>query len=136
MFIMTEENLKKIQGKSNKEWGVMAEIIAREWLLTHGYVIRETNWRAGKTIEIDIIAELPGTIVFVEVKARRGNVQTPLDAIDEKKMRKMAKGADIYLTSLKLNYRYRMDVITVTGTPENYRIDHIPDAFLPPLGRK
>lgn len=112
----------------------MAETLAFEWLLTHGYTVRDHNWRAGKTIEIDLIAELPGKIIFVEVKARRGDYQGPLDAIDDKKIRKMVKGADIYLRNLKLLYSYRFDVITVTGSPESYEIKHYEDAFLPPLG--
>ncbi|MDE5808545.1 MAG: YraN family protein, partial [Muribaculaceae bacterium] len=109
----------------------MAEKIAAEWLLSHGYVIRNCNWRIGHTVEIDIIAELPGTIVFVEVKARKGDVINPIDAIDEKKIRKIVRGANIYLQALEKLFKYRFDIITVTGTPDNYTLDHFPDAFYP-----
>lgn len=126
---------KKQQGKENREWGAEAEKIAAEWLLTHGYVVRHQNWRMKNTIEIDIIAELAETIVFIEVKARKGNVLDPLDAIDERKMKKLVKGANIYLQGLDRLFKYRFDIITVTGTPQNYTLDHFPDAFYPPLGR-
>ena len=68
---------KKKQGAANREWGKMAEDIAAEYLLTNGYIIRERNWRIGNRIEIDIIAEKDGIIVFVEVKAREGDFQSP-----------------------------------------------------------
>ena len=121
------------QGKDNQLWGAAAENIAAEWLLTNGYVIRERNWRAGKSIEIDIIAELSNTMVFVEVKARKGDMVEPLDAIDERKIKKIVKGADIYLNALEHLFYYRFDIITITGTAENYTLDHFPDAFYPPF---
>lgn len=127
---------KRQQGKENKEWGAEAERIAREWLMTHGYVIREKNWRVKNTIEIDIIAELPGVIVFVEVKARTGKHTDALDAIDEKKIRKMVRAANIYLQDLDRLFQYRFDIFTVTGSPEDYETEHYPDAFYPPLGCK
>ncbi|MDE5789630.1 MAG: YraN family protein [Muribaculaceae bacterium] len=126
---------KKQQGKSNREWGAEAEKIAADWLLTQGYVIRHQNWRIKNTIEIDIIAELPGTIVFVEVKARKGDIISPIDAIDEKKIRKIVRGANVYLQNLDQLFKYRFDIITITGTPENHTLEHFPDAFYPPFGR-
>lgn len=126
---------KKQQGKSNREWGAEAERIAADWLLAQGYVIRHVNWRIKNTIEIDIIAELPGTIVFVEVKARKGDMTSPIDAIDEKKIKKIVRGADVYLRNLEKLFKYRFDIITITGTSANYTLDHFPDAFYPPFGR-
>lgn len=54
------------------EWGVECERLAMEHLVREGYAIREMRWSPGAgKYEIDIIAELPGVIVFVEVKGRR-----------------------------------------------------------------
>lgn len=128
------ENKKR--GRLNKEWGEHAEQIALEYLFSEGYAVRERRWRAGNTIEIDIIAQTGMWIVFVEVKARKGDYQDPVDAVDEKKRSKMVKAADIYLSNLKENYQYRFDIITLTGTPESYNICHIQDAFMPPLNGK
>lgn len=127
---------KKAQGAFNCEWGKMAENIAAEYLLTNGYIIRERNWRIGNRIEIDLIAEKDGYIIFVEVKARRGNIVLAEDAIDEKKIRKLVSGGNAYLRSLPHLYKYRLDIITVTGNAENYTIKHLPDALLPPLTTK
>lgn len=124
---------KREQGKANREWGKQAEQIAADYLLTNGYVIRERNWRVGNRIEIDIIAEIDGMIVFVEVKARKGDYQSPDDAVDTPKRMKLVRGGDMYLRSLPHMFPYRLDIITVTGTPESYEINHMPDAFLPPL---
>lgn len=124
---------KRAQGAANREWGKLAEQIAADYLITHGYIIRERNWRIGNRIEIDIIAETCGTIVFVEVKARKGNFQTAEDAVDTPKRQKMIRGGDIYLRNLPHMFPYRLDVITVTGTPDNYEVTHMPDAFLPPM---
>ena len=123
-------------GNKNREWGAKAERIAADWLLTHGYTIREQNFRIGNRIEIDIIAEINGTIVFVEVKARSGKMEDPADAVDKAKMRKMIQGAGIYLKNMDHIMPFRLDVITLTGNETDYRIEHFPDAFLPPLNMK
>lgn len=124
---------KQKQGISNREWGKEAEQIAADYLTVQGYVIRERNWRIGNHIEIDIIAEIDRTIVFVEVKARKGDYQMAHEAIDNAKRKKMVRGGDIYLRSLEYMHPFRLDVITVTGTPDKYEICHLPDAFLPDL---
>lgn len=118
----------------NKDWGKEAERIAAEWLMTEGYTIREMNWKpAHSHLEIDIIAEYDATLVFIEVKARGEDGQDPADAVDEKKMRRIARAADSYIRAQPLEYEYRFDIITIEGNATNYQLDHLPDAFLPPL---
>ncbi len=124
---------KKKQGAANREWGKLAEQIAADYLLGHGYIIRERNWRVGNKIEIDIIAEKDSTIIFVEVKARKGEFESADEAVDTPKRNKMIKGGDIYMRSLPHLFPYRLDIITVTGTPDSHEIKHIEDAFLPSL---
>ena len=124
---------KKKQGAANREWGMQAEQIAADYLLAHGYIIRERNWRVSNKIEIDIIAEKDGTIVFVEVKARKGEFEAADEAVDTPKRNKMIKGGDIYMRSLPHLFPYRLDIIAVTGTPDSHEIKHLPDAVLPPL---
>ncbi len=125
----------------NQVWGKEAERIAAEWLMAEGYTIRDTNWKPPHThLEVDIIAERDATLIFVEVKARDAEGQDPIEAVDEKKMRRLARAADIYLRSQPLDYEYRFDIITLEGNASDYKLDHLPDAFLPPLhggsGRK
>ena len=124
---------KKQQGLSNREWGEEAEKIATDWLLTHGYVIVRRHYRVGGNIEIDIIAELPGTFIFIEVKARRKSRVAALEAIDKKKMMRMVRGANAFMHGHTALMKYRFDIITVIGTKDDYTVENIPDAFLPPL---
>lgn len=123
----------KLRGKTNREWGYEAESIAAEYLIGEGYTIRDRNWKSGN-IEIDIIAQKERVIAFVEVKARVGNFSDPLDTVDSKRRTKLIRGADIYLQRLDPLYFFRFDIITVSGTKEDYIVEHIPDAFMPPVG--
>ena len=81
------------------DFGKFAEEKATEFYIARGYAIRERNWRF-KRIEIDLIAQIGDTVVFVEVKARSGRDTDPLDAVTPDKIRRMVRGADIYLKSL------------------------------------
>lgn len=123
----------KEKGEDKDGWGVQAEDIAAGYLMKNGYVVRERNWRVGNTLEIDIIAEKGLEMVFVEVKARNGEWEDPADAIDDKKIRKICNGADIYLRNLPHTYDYRFDIITLTGNTSDYQLEHYEDAFMPPL---
>ncbi len=116
----------------NLEFGKFAEQVAVDFYISQGYAVRERNWRLNK-IEIDIIAQTGNTIVFVEVKARSGRDEDPVDAVTREKMRFMAKGADHYLRNMKGRYEYRFDIFTLTGNMRSYKTEHYPDAFLSPL---
>lgn len=118
----------------NLEFGKFAEEKGAEFYITNGYAIRERNWRKGR-IEIDIIAQKNNIIVFVEVKARSGSDETPLDAVTLDKMKSMARGADAYLKSITGDYEYRYDIFTLTGDFENFTIGVYEDAFVSPLLR-
>lgn len=111
------------------KWG---EDIACEALIAEGATIRERNWRMGH-LEIDIVAQTDNSIVFAEVKTRSDHDDDPLEAITRAKMLAMVKAADTYLRTHELPHYPRFDVFAITGTPDDYRIEHIPDAFYPPL---
>lgn len=121
--------------KERKERGAEAEQRAMEHLLTEGYTIRERNWRPRNShLEVDIIAQTGRTLVFAEVKARGDADFDPADAVDGRKMRRLARAAAIYLAQQpEDDLEYRFDVITVRGCGAEAVLDHIPDAFLPPL---
>lgn len=121
---------KQKQGNDNRDWGYEAESIAAEYFLREGYVIRERNWRMGR-LEVDLILETDRTIVFVEVKARKGDNQDPADAVDRKKRMRIVNAADVYLRSMSVLYQYRFDIVTITGDRDKYTLRHYPDAYLP-----
>lgn len=119
---------------ASAEWGREAENIAAEHLLVRGFTVRERNWRPKNShLEVDIIAQLGDTIVFVEVKARTSADTDPADAVDGRKIRRLVRAADIYLAMQPHEFYWRFDIITVTGCGESFVLDHIEDAFLPPL---
>lgn len=120
--------------KEAHEWGKIAEKIVAEWMIAKGYTIRERNWRPQTSrSEIDIIAQKDDTIVFTEVKARTDKELDPADAITPDKIRMVVRGANAYLNKENFDYYYRFDVATVSGTPDDYVLDYLKDAFLPPL---
>ena len=117
-----------------KEWGRQAENIVCEHLISKGYTVRERNWRPKTSkSEIDIIAQKGDVIVFVEVKARTDKDMDPTDAINAEKVKNLVRGANSYLMAQERDYFYRFDVAAVNGNEEDYSLDYLEDAFLPPL---
>lgn len=114
-------------------FGSEGEQLAQEFLMKQGMIIRETNWRLGH-YEIDIIAETPGRLHIVEVKSRRSNEDyDPMLSITKKKIRNLVAAANGYLNFIKLSIDVQFDLLFIIGTPGNYSIEYIPDAFFPPL---
>ncbi len=111
------------------KWG---ENVACEKLIREGYAIVERNWRTNH-LEVDIIATKGKRIVFAEVKTRVDMGSDPLEAIDKRKISHMAKAANVYIRSHNIIHEPQFDVFGIAGTPDNYKIEHIADAFLPPL---
>lgn len=117
-----------------KEWGRQAENIVCEYLISKGYTVRERNWRPKTShSEIDIIAQIGETLVFVEVKARSDKEADPTDALNKEKIRNLVRGANSYLLAQEFSFYYRFDVAAVNGNADNYVLDYLEDAFLPPL---
>lgn len=120
--------------KDADNFGKFAEAKSKEYLEREGYVVREINWRPiSMSCEIDLIAQKGDVIIFVEVKARNGHFTSPVDAVDNKKMKQMVKGADSYLGTLDHRLYYRFDIIAITGTEKSFTLKHIPDAFISPV---
>lgn len=117
------------QHNDTGRWG---EDVAREHLISKGYGIMETNYRAGRN-EIDIIATKGDRIIFVEVKTRKTRFADPLEAIDRRKMSRLVSAADAYLRAFAVARSPQFDVITVIGTEAAHEVEHFEDAFRPPL---
>jgi putative endonuclease len=82
--------------------------------------------------ELDLIADDQGTLVFIEVKARRGDQfgGAPY-AISTRKKQQIIKLALCYLSKHGVtNTQCRFDVVLVVGTPEHSPVvTHIEHAF-------
>ena len=100
------------------EWG---EKQAAAFLKAHGFTVLGRNVRPGRRDELDIVARIGETLVFVEVKARRReDFARPMTAVDKRKRHALTRAAVAYLR--KAGYPdlfYRFDVIEVLGQPED-----------------
>ena len=117
----------------HNELGKWGESLACDRLVAEGWAIADRNWRQGPH-EIDIVAVNARTIVFAEVKTRSDMDEDPLEAVDRRKIANMVQAANAYLAMHPDLRQYpRFDLFAINGTPDNYRIEHLPDAFEPPL---
>lgn len=113
--------------------GKDGESIATEFLIKHEYSIRHRNWRSGRK-ELDIIAEKNEELIVVEVKSRSNTAfANPQDAVNEKKIRRIVAATDTYIKKFRLDIPVRFDIITIVGDKDSYTIEHIKEAFYPPI---
>lgn len=115
---------------SNKALGDRGESCAAEYLRRQGCRILTRNYRC-KAGEIDIIAEDHGTLVFIEVKTRRGvRYGTPAEAVHYRKRQKIVQTAYWYLHERQAENMYsRFDVIEVYAVGEVWTVHVIKNAF-------
>ncbi len=94
--------------------GQRGEEIATAYLQRQGYVIVTRNWRC-PVGELDIVAREGETLVFVEVRARRGDrFGTAEESITPAKQAKLVELARTYLQENCLtDHDWRIDVIAI-----------------------
>jgi putative endonuclease len=100
--------------------GASGERIAGEYLKMSGYRILENNYRSGH-LEIDLIAERNGCLVFVEVKTRRNDsFGGALESVSNSKMRNIRTAARMYLSNMRQRFGYneiRFDLVAIDLDP-------------------
>ena len=117
----------------HNDLGTLGEIEAQNFLKKNGYTIRHTNWTAG-SLEIDIVAQKDDWLVIVEVKTRKSTfVELPQDAINARKIRNLVNAADAYIRRFNWDGETRFDVISVVQSGQQFELEHIEDAFMPPM---
>ncbi|WP_321478536.1 YraN family protein [uncultured Bacteroides sp.] len=113
--------------------GKAGENAATAYLEKHNYSIRHRNWRKGH-LELDIIAVKNDQLIIVEVKTRRNTeFALPEDAVDYKKIKRIVLATNAYLKMFELDMPVRFDIITVVGENSEFKIEHIKEAFYPPI---
>lgn len=113
--------------------GQAGEDAAASYLENHGYHIRHRNWRKGH-LELDIVAFKDSELVVVEVKTRTDtNFILPQEAVTAQKIRRTVIAADTYLKLFGIDHPVRFDIITVVGKEGNFKIEHLKEAFYPPM---
>ena len=98
-------------------------------MLKKGYRVLERNFtcRGG---EIDRVAELDGTLCFVEIKARANRAfGLAVEAVSIAKQRKIAKAAAFYLARNPTEKPCRFDVLAMDLVDGEWSFTWVPDAF-------
>jgi putative endonuclease len=101
---------------SRQSLGILGEDLACTELARRGYAILARRYRS-RFGEIDIVSERDGTVVFVEVKARKtARRGTAAESISFWKRRRIAAMALDYLAwTGRADRRCRFDVVAIDG---------------------
>lgn len=117
----------------HNELGKAGEDAAVAYLENNGYIIRHRNWRRGH-FELDIVAAKDNELVIIEVKTRcNTEFAQPEDAVNIPKIKRIVRAADTYIKQFQIDSPVRFDIITAVGEKGDFKIEHIRDAFYPPL---
>jgi putative endonuclease len=110
--------------------GARFEDLACAYLRRKGYKILDRNVYLMRK-ELDVVAKLGDTVVFVEVKGRRSTrFGLPAEALGRSKRRHLVDAATAYIKSRSLTGKpCRFDFIAVTFRAGRPRISHIENAF-------
>ena len=110
--------------------GKLGEKLALKMIKRLGYKYITKNYRCPLG-EIDLIAKDGDCLVFIEIKTRRGrSVSFAKEAIDQRKMRQISKGALAYMKANDCcDTKSRFDVIAINLKGDKEEIELIPNAF-------
>ena len=110
-----------IEDSARKRVGALGERLAADFLRGKGFKILDCNYRKPWG-EIDIIAEKDGIVRFVEVKSvsrealpdiSREMDYRPEEMVDVRKLKKLARTAQLYMEVMKDEREYQIDVVGV-----------------------
>ncbi len=114
---------------SSLDRGHSAEQRACEYLLGRGLALRERNYRTPFG-EIDLIMDEGDTVVFVEVRMRRSpDYGSPAETVDRRKQGRLRASAEYYLQRQGRTRPCRFDIVALTGTPQDARLEWLQNAF-------
>ncbi len=104
--------------------------MALRHLRQKGYALVERNYRT-RHGEIDLVMRHGDTLVFVEVKLRRGlGFGDPLEAVTPRKRSAIRSLAEQYLLDREPSFEtLRFDAVGVLLTEGTPRVRHVEDAF-------
>lgn len=123
--------MKRPKQNARRGLGARGELIAAEHLRRRGYRLLATNWRTAAG-EIDIIAQDGDTLVFVEVRTRRGTgFGSPEESVTAAKQARLIVLAEAYRQEHpEAPEAWRIDVVAVELTPQGRleRVDVLQNA--------
>lgn len=115
---------------SGAAWRHWSEPRVRRWLEARGWRTLDANV-AVRGGELDLVMDDGESIVFVEVRQRRGDERGgPAASVDERKRARLRRAAAVWLAARGLHEaRVRFDVVAVRGDEGNARVRRIRDAL-------
>ncbi|MFC2149930.1 YraN family protein [Calditrichota bacterium] len=123
--------MSQLKTMDKREKGRQAEEVVCAFLEGHGYKVLTTNYHTRQG-EIDIVAMMDKTLVFVEVKSGEEDIGISLaEKISIQKQGRIVAAAEKYLLDNDLGHdEIRFDATLVYPVNQNeWKIDHIIDAF-------
>jgi len=113
------------------EIGDYAEELAKEYLERHGYLIIKQKYKYKDLGEVDIIAQIDDTLVFVEVRHRTSTVYgTPEASLTPRKLSRIRRTALMWLTVHRRHGEpCRFDVIAVDLVGGHPVLRHLQGCF-------
>jgi putative endonuclease len=121
------------KGDARRRLGRFGERVAAHHLEAQGYRILHRNWRCARG-EIDLVAQAGETLVFVEVKTRRGRAMgAPEEGVTRRKAEKLLQLSQYYLLEEDLeDVEWRVDLVAVELDRRGklLRCEHIPNAVM------
>jgi putative endonuclease len=110
--------------------GRRGEALALEKIQSFGYQCLASNYRCSLG-EVDLVAKDGDTIVFIEIKTRKGrSLGYAKEAVHEKKKRQLSKVALAYLKNNGLlGRKARFDVIAIRLREGGAEIELVKNAF-------
>ena len=116
--------------KERLDLGRRGETLALKKIKSFGYQCIATNYRCSLG-EVDLIAKDGDTIVFIEIKTRKGrSLGYAKEAINERKKRQLSKVALAYLKNNGLlGSKARFDVVAIQVGEGKAEIELVKNAF-------
>lgn len=116
---------------ARREFGNRGEGLAAEFLKKKGYQILHRQYKNVHG-EIDLICQEGSEIVFIEVKARHGDLADPEDSVTIAKIGHIVRTAEAYLDESKIGeVPWRIDVVAVEYDSGMPVFTHIEDIDIP-----
>ncbi len=114
-----------------KNLGRAGENFAANYLENLGYKILARNYNVRYVGELDIVAQIDDTIVFVEVKTRSNDhFGTPAEAVTKTKQKKIYNTAEVFQQRKEIfDQPCRFDVIEVFSNADGFTLNHMIAAF-------
>ncbi|MCQ2365401.1 MAG: YraN family protein [Akkermansia sp.] len=114
-----------------RRFGRYAERVAASWLRAQGYRILRTNWRWGRSGELDIVSREGDALVITEVKSALGTRGgAPARHVNRRKRELLRHGANNWLRLLNRPVPVRFDIIEVyLPAGEIPEIERLENAF-------